>query len=227
MNKMKPVILYGNNVLARRVFFECKQKETDFYVAAFCVGDNFLNGDTFFEGLPLIAESEIMKKYPPNEYDMLSCIDAPTKIRNRLLVYDKLKSMGYFLRNYISPFAYVSEQVETGENNIILGFSYIFDKVSIGHSNTIRMSVTIGNDCILGNGTNIGAGSVIGGATNIGNSCWLGLNCTINDHITIADETLVGSGAVVIRNTEQGTTYVGNPAKPISCHKETGIMLNH
>jgi len=222
---MKPIILYGNNPVAKRVYLESKNDE-NFRVAAICVGDNFFNGESVNYGLPLVAESEVTQKYPPNEYDMLSCVDAPSRLRNRLVVYDRLKNMNYSLRNFISPFAYVYEDVKMLENNIIFAFAQIGDNSYLGHSNIIRNAAIISHDARIGNGTNIGTGSVIGGSVNIGDSCWLGLNCTINNCINISNETLIGSGAVIIKNTDEGTAYVGNPARVISSHKETGIMLN-
>jgi sugar O-acyltransferase (sialic acid O-acetyltransferase NeuD family) len=222
---MKKIVIYGANTTAKQVFFESRQNNSGFCIVAFCLGDEFLKGETSFCNLPLIAESEVRQKYPPDEYDMLSCIDIPSNLRTRLIVYERLKEKGYFLRSFISPLAYVSEEAEIGENNIIFAFAQILNDTIIGHSNTIRNTVHIGHDVVMGNGSNIGVGVVIGGYVSIGNSCWVGLNSTINNHLAIANDTLIGSGAVVMRNTKQGTAYVGNPAKPFSSHKDTGIML--
>ena len=123
--------------LQRRLSLNRKKMGSDFNVFAICVGDNYLNGETSYCGLPLVAESEVVQKYPPDEYDMLSCVDAPSRVRNRLLIYEKLKRMGYFLRNFISPLAYISENVQIGENNIILDYVRIEYNTRIGHSNMI------------------------------------------------------------------------------------------
>lgn len=224
---MKPVVIYGNSTLAKQVYLESQKYTSDFQAVAFCVSDEYMHDKASFCGLPLISESDVLQKYPPNEFDMLSCIDAPTKLRNRLLVYNKLKELGYYLRNFISPKARLSEDFVCGENNIVFSFAKFDFGVCLGHSNTIRALAVIGHDISIGNGTNIGDGTIIGSHTNIGNSCWLGFNCTVNDRIKIADDTLVASGAVILSNTEQGFTYIGNPAKPFFSHKETGIMMKY
>jgi acetyltransferase-like isoleucine patch superfamily enzyme len=54
----------------------------------------------------------------------------------------------------------------------------------------------------------------------------VGVGATIIDHLSIADDTLIGAGAVVIRNTEPCTKYVGNPAKPIGKHEATGVTID-
>ena len=223
---MKPIILYGNSTLAKQVYYESAQYAPDFAVAAFCVGDDFLHEETSFCGLPLIGENEALQKYPPYKYDMLSCVDAPSKLRNRLAIYDKLKGLGYYLKSYISPLACVSDRVRLGENNIVFAFSHIYIDTCLGHSNTIRSTAIVGHDIIIGNGTNISEGVVVGGFAKIGDSCWLGMNSTINNCLTIANDTLVASGAVIMTNTKQGVSYVGNPARAFFSHKDTGIMLD-
>lgn len=222
---MKPVILYGNSTLAQQIYYESLKKNSTFNVAAFCASDSFVE-DVTFCGIPLISESKVLQTHPPEQYDMLSCVDAPSMLRNRIVVYEKLKAMGYFLRNFISPLSDVSEHVQMGENNIVFPFAQIFMNTCLGHSNTVRSSAIVGHDIAVGDGTNIAEGAIIGGNAKIGNSCWLGLNCTVNNRVALADDTLVASGAVVMSNTKQGFTYIGNPAKPGFSHKETGIMMN-
>jgi len=219
-------IIYGTGSLAKQVFYEATQYTPEFSIKAFCVADEYLNGESLYCGLPLIAESRVLHEYPPDKYNMLSCVDAPSKLRDRILVFNKLKELGYNLQSYVSPLANLSEGVKIGENNIILANSNVNFDICIGHSNTIRGTAFISHDVVIGNGTNICEGSTVGGSVIIGNSCWLGLNCTVNNRLIIADDTLIGSGAVLMTNTEQGTSYIGNPAKAFFTHKETGVMLS-
>jgi sugar O-acyltransferase (sialic acid O-acetyltransferase NeuD family) len=224
---LKQVVLYGNGTLATHVYSDATKNTPNFNVVAFCVGDDFHDGKAFFNGLPLIIESDLLRMYPPDKFDVLSCIDAPSKVRNRLVVYEKLKKLDYSLISYISPLACITDNVDMGENNIVLAHAHIYPDACLGHSNTIRPTAIVGHDVVIGSGTSVCEGAVIGGYAKVGNSCWLGLNSTINSFITIADDTLVATGAVILSNTKQGTSYVGNPAKTFFSHQETGIMLNY
>jgi acetyltransferase-like isoleucine patch superfamily enzyme len=55
---------------------------------------------------------------------------------------------------------------------------------------------------------------VISGFCEIGENSFLGVNSTYNDNIKIAKDNIIGSGAVVIKDTEPGVVMMGSPAKP-------------
>ena len=224
---MKPVIIYGCKSIAKTLIIESKKMGSDFNVVAFCVGDDYLNGETSYCGLPLVAESEVVQKYPPGEFDMLSTVVSSSRVRNRLLIYERLKGMGYFLRNFISPSANISENVQIGENNIILDDVRIEHNTRIGHSNMFFSGSTISYDSVIGNGATFADRVTTGGDVNIGDCCWFGFGSIINHYVTIADDTLVSTGAVILKNTKQGFTYIGNPAKAYRTHQETGIMMHY
>jgi len=54
----------------------------------------------------------------------------------------------------------------------------------------------------------------------------IGSNAIILPGITIAEGSVVGAGALVTKNTEPWTIYVGSPAKPIKLRKKE-IMLDY
>jgi carbonic anhydrase/acetyltransferase-like protein (isoleucine patch superfamily) len=68
----------------------------------------------------------------------------------------------------------------------------------------------VGDNCFIASHV------AISGFCNIGENCFLGVNSCVSDKIIIAKDTIVGAGAVVVKNTESGKIYVGNPAKPLS-----------
>ena len=223
---MKPIIIYGNSTLAKQMYLDAAQYTSDTKIAAFCAGDEYVQSEQLFCDTPLIKESEVLQEYPPDEYNMLSCVDAPSRLRNRILVYEKLKNMGYKLVNYVSPAANVSHHARLGENNIFFAHCHVYFDVSFGHSNTVRPTAVVGHEVVISDGTNISEGAVIGGNAKIGNSCWIGMNATINKRVTVESDTLAASGAVIISNTKQGFSYIGNPAKAFFSHEETGIMMD-
>ena len=223
---MKPIIIYGNSTMAKQVYLDAAQHDSELKIAAFCASDEFLRGEQLFCDVPLVKESEVLQEYSPDKYDMLSCVDAPSRLRNRIMVYEKLKSMGYNLINYVSPAANISPLAKLSENNVFFAHCHVYFDASFGHSNTVRSTAIVGHEVVVGSGTNISEGAVIGGNAQIGDSCWIGMNGTINNRVVLANDTLVASGAVVMQSTRQGFSYIGNPAKAFFSHEETGIMLD-
>lgn len=224
---MKKVIVFGNNNLAEMLYLETqKYNEMYFAIEAFCVDEDYKNQNSFCNK-PLYSLEEASVKYPPDEYDMISTALCSTSgLRNKMVVFEKLKKVGYSLANYISPLADVSPDVQIGENNIILSFAKIGLSVKMGNANIVWHYALIDHNTNVGNGNFFAGGCKTAGFVNVGSNCWIGLNSTIIQHINIADETLVGAGAVMIRDTEKHTTYVGNPAKAISRHEDVGIKFS-
>ena len=222
---MKNIIVFGNNNVAEMIYLETlKYNELYFAIKAFCVDDEYLNNNHFYDK-PLLSLSEAVKKYPPQEYNMLSTALSSSCLRKRIEVFYRLKKLGYKLENYVSPLADISSDVQMGENNIILSLCRVGLGTKLGDANMLWYGVLLDHDSNAGNGNFLAGGCKTAGFVNIGNCCWIGLNSTIIQKINIADETLIGAGSVVIEDTEPYTVYVGNPAKAIKTHKDTGIAI--
>jgi len=51
-----------------------------------------------------------------------------------------------------------------------------------------------------------------------------GVNCAIMPGVTLGEGSVIGANAVVTRNTEPWTVYVGNPAKPVKTRPNKNIL---
>jgi UDP-3-O-[3-hydroxymyristoyl] glucosamine N-acyltransferase len=65
-------------------------------------------------------------------------------------------------QNFVAAFAYIGENVKTGNNVKIFPSAVIGENVSIGNNVTIHAGVIIYSDCVLGNNITIHSGSIIG-----------------------------------------------------------------
>jgi len=190
-------------------------------VVAFTTDPQYINSTTFCD-LPLISTEDIQNVFPPNEYDM-SIILSYTNTRYRKQTYNTAKSKKYNLINYISPRATLLSEIQ-GDNNIIMGGVYMGPFGSMGSNNIIRHNVYIGHNYSINSHNYIAPSCNIGGYVSMGELCFLGIGSTVKERIKISDETLLGAGAVLLKDTEPYSVYVGNPARKIKEHKETGII---
>ena len=53
----------------------------------------------------------------------------------------------------------------------------------------------------------------ISGDCKIGDNVYIGTGATIKQGVSIASNTVIGMGAVVVKDINKEGTYVGNPAK--------------
>lgn len=220
---MKKVVIYGNTALSQMIYYDSVCND-DFKIAAFAVDREYLQQDTFC-GLPQIDIEMAAQLYPPAEFDMLAVLGGYSCIRNRLRFFNKAKSFGYCLRNYISSSAEITPTVSMGQNNIIMSRVHVGIHGQMGNNNLIRQNAYLGHDFVMGDHNVIGPGCNIGGHSIFENCCYVCIGSTLIDHIILAEETLIGAGSVVIHSTEAFSKNVGNPARILGYHKENGIQM--
>ncbi len=103
-------------------------------------------------------------------------------------------------------------------NNVWIGANTSIESGKIDNTiinNDVKVDdlVQIGYNCVIGERTMVTAGVIIERDVKIGNDVLLAPNSTIRNNIEIADNTIIGDGAVVVKNAESNSVYVGNPAK--------------
>ena len=59
----------------------------------------------------------------------------------------------------------------------------------------------------------IATNAVVGANVHVGKAVHVGSNATIREKISIGDFSLIGAGAVVIKNVPPNSIVVGNPAR--------------
>ena len=113
-----------------------------------------------------------------------------------------MKAAGYHLVSYVSSRCSYLSLTPPGDNCFIL------------EDNTVQPFVTIGNDVTLWSGNHIGhdvtiedhcfitSHVVLSGYVRVGTRSFIGVNATLRNSITIAPETLIGAGAIIMKNTK-------------------------
>lgn len=221
---MKKVIIYGNSVLSKMLFYDARNNN-DYDIVCFAVDKEYYTGPDFM-GLPQIGFDNITLEYPPDKYSMIAVLGGYSSMREREKYYLKAKVKGYKLINYIGSNVDITDTVSMGENNIIFGPSHIGFEGTMGNNNIIRQNVYLGHNFEIGSHCFIGAGCNIGGKSRIESTSYIAMGSTIINDIIIKNETLIGAGSVVIHHTEPYSKNVGNPARIIGYHKDEGIKIS-
>ncbi len=107
------------------------------------------------------------------------------------------------------------DNVRLGRGNIFCSRCLVSCNVAIGDFNTFNGYITVGHDAVIGDFNSIMPAVKISGGVRIGCRNFLGVNSVILQYKTIGDDTTVGASSVVLRNTKDGNTYIGNPARKI------------
>lgn len=219
----RPLVIIGAGELAL-IACEYFEHDSDRQVAAFSVERDYIATAELAER-PVVAYEDLESRYPPADYDAFVAIPASQLNRLRTRFYQDARGKGYRFATYVSSRAFVWRNAEIGEN------SFIFE------NNVIQPFVRIGNNCILWSGNHVGhrtvvhdnvfvaSHAVISGYCDIGAGSFIGVNTTFNDGVKVAIDNVIGSGAVVTRDTEAGRVYVGSPAKAVPDRSSFDVRL--
>lgn len=142
------------------------------------------------------------------------CAVGSAKIRKKII--EKLKNYANVkFATLIDPSVMSSERVDIGEGSIICAGTIITVDISIGSHVIINLDCTIGHDDIIHDFVTIYPSVNVSGNVVVGECAELGTGMQIIQGKSIGRESIIGAGAVVIRDIPEKCTAVGSPAKPI------------
>ncbi|HVY61571.1 MAG TPA: acetyltransferase [Planctomycetota bacterium] len=189
--------------------------DSPYAVAGFAVERAFLRAPELC-GLPVVALEEMEARFPPGAHEAFVAVSSTRLNRVRRRLFRAAKAKGYRCASYVSSRASVSPSAVLGEN------AFVFEGCVLERRGRVADAVTIWSGSVVAHGTAIDEAAflapraAVAGFCTIGRGAFLGVNCSVADRIAIAPDTVVGAGAVVIRDTEPGKVYVGNPARPLA-----------
>ncbi|WP_246944044.1 2,3,4,5-tetrahydropyridine-2,6-dicarboxylate N-acetyltransferase [Bacillus pinisoli] len=123
----------------------------------------------------------------------------------------------------IEPGAIIRDQVEIGDNAVIMMGALINIGAVVGEGTMIDMGVVLGGRATVGKNCHIGAGSVLAGVIEppsakpvvVEDDVVVGANAVILEGITVGKGAVVAAGAIVIEDVPPYTVVAGTPAKVI------------
>lgn len=141
------------------------------------------------------------------------CAIGSAKVRKAIV--DKLKENNVRFATVIDPSVIFSKRVAIGEGTIICAGTIITVDVKIGNHVIINLDCTIGHDDIIEDFVTIYPSVNVSGNVFIGAGSELGTGMQIIQGKTVATNTIIGAGAVVVKDCLESGTYVGSPVKKI------------
>jgi len=110
--------------------------------------------------------------------------------------------------------------IETARGLIVCAGARLTNGINLGDFCIVNQNVAIAHDTQIEEFVHLAPGSIISGNVHIEPCAWIGAGAIINqgdntEKLCIGSNTLIGSGAVVLRNCEPNATYAGVPAKRI------------
>ncbi|MBW9222849.1 acetyltransferase [Methanothermococcus sp. SCGC AD-155-K20] len=209
--KKEKIVIFGTSIFAELVYYYLT-KDSPYEIVAFTVDKDFIIEKEKF-GIPVVPFEEVEKIYPPDDFKMFIAIGYRKLNRMRVEKYYQAKEKGYGLISYVCSKAIVWDNVEIGENSFIFEASIIQPFVKIGNNVIVWSGGHVGHHTIINDHVFIAPYAAISGLCKIGSYCFIGINATIRDGMSVAEDCIIGANALIIKNTQKGGVYGGQPAK--------------
>ena len=203
---MAKLVIFGAGDIARLAHYYFS-RDSEHEVVAFAVDETYRNADTFLD-LPLIAFEDVANSYPRGGHKMFVALSYARMNKLREEKYQQAKANGYELVSYVSSRCSFLTDHPVGDNCFILEDNTIQPFVRIGNDVTLWSGNHIGHDATIEDHCFLASHIVVSGYVRIGNNCFIGVNATLRNSITIAPETLIGAGAVIMKDTVPKGVYL-------------------
>jgi sugar O-acyltransferase (sialic acid O-acetyltransferase NeuD family) len=208
---MAKLVIFGAGDIARLAHYYFS-RDSEHEVVAFTVDRQYRNADTFLD-LPLVSFEDVANSYPPGEHKMFVALSYARMNKLREEKYRQTKDNGYELVSYVSSRCSFLTDQPVGDNCFILEDNTIQPFVKIGNNVTLWSGNHIGHDAVIEDHCFLASHIVVSGHVRIGNNCFIGVNATLRNSITIAPETLIGAGAVIMKDTVAKGVYLPQRAE--------------
>lgn len=196
------VIIYGVSHQAQQLSVYLREDGL-VDVCAFVVDSAYKKIDELLD-LPVYDFESVSDRFPPEEYQIVLSFGYKNMVKNRQEKYNACKELGYTLYTYISKKSDVYSD-EIGEGTIIYPHVFLAPFTKIGKGCFIENSVSVAHNTSIGDFCFLAPCAVVCGDNEIGSNCFLGTNSTINNALHVANRTLVAAGAVLSKDTTEGT----------------------
>ena len=137
-----------------------------------------------------------------------------TSVRGKL---DELaSSLGLHATILIHPAATVGRHDNVfGPGTVICANATVTTNVNFGRHVHVDRNVAVGHDTTIDNYVSVFPGATVAGSVDIQSGVTLGSGSCVIQGIRIGAHSIIGAGAVVVRDIEAHVTAVGSPAKAI------------
>ncbi len=135
--------------------------------------------------------------------------------------YQKLQHIRHScLATLIHPSVWQGRRGEIGEGSLIYAGTILDPDIKIGIGCLLNKGCTIGHDTVLGDFVSLAPGVNLGGSVQVGRGCYFGISSATIQGISIGEWSVIGAGAVVLKDLPANVTAVGVPAQVIKTRQE-------
>lgn len=207
---MRKLIVFGAGKISE-VVTVCFEQDDEYEICAYVCDDGFVTAQTFC-GKPLVALSQAVERFPPQEYSAFVALGYQGMNALRAQKVDWFCQRGYALASHVNPGARGIKSI--GPNSIIMAQSSLQPCASFGQNVFVWGGAMVGHHTQIGNDCWIAGGAVIGGGVRLGARCFVGVGAIIGHEVKVGDDCMLGAGTLTCRDVPAGTVLMQPDTAP-------------
>lgn len=163
------------------------------------------------QGVPVVGDDSCLPELLQQGMDY--AIVAVGDNRLRAVLIDMVRHLGFRLANAISRSAVVSQSVRLGEGLAVMAGAHLGTNVHVEDGVIVNSNASVDHDGVLRACCHIGPGATLAGGVRVGHQAFIATGASVIPDRRIGDRTVVGAGAVVVRDVPADLVVWGVPAK--------------
>jgi len=124
-----------------------------------------------------------------------------------------MQGLGMAPASFADPSARLCASATLGPGLQVMPMAIVNNEVRIGSQVILNTRSLVEHDCVLHDGVEMGPGAVLCGRVTVMPDTWIGAHATVNPRLTIGRNSIVGAGAVVVRDVPDNVVVTGVPAR--------------
>jgi len=113
----------------------------------------------------------------------------------------------------IHPRSFVDPSVRVGAGTVVFAGAVVQPEVTLGAHSIVNTGATVDHDCKVSSYVHLAPGVHLAGGVEVGEGAMLGVGSSVLPNVRIGRWSVVGAGAVVIRDLPSHVVAIGVPAK--------------
>lgn len=113
----------------------------------------------------------------------------------------------------IHPSAQLAFGSKIGNGTVVMANAVINACASVGRHCIVNSGAIVEHDNEIEDYVHLSPRVALGGTVRVGALTHIGIGATVSNNVRICENSVIGAGAVVVRNIERSGTYIGIPAR--------------
>ncbi|HZT42951.1 MAG TPA: hypothetical protein VFA07_12355 [Chthonomonadaceae bacterium] len=122
----------------------------------------------------------------------------------------------------IDPATFVSRTAAIGRGCVLYPYCFVGLNARIGEDVFCLSGSSINHDVVLEDRVVLASGVSLAGSVHVEADCYLGQACAVRQYLRIGRGSLIGMGAVIVKDVAPNSVIAGNPGRLLRTREVTG-----